>query len=38
MSSLKMWKGKAVYKWYSAMDIMVIKSLKYFMWTEKQKL
>ena len=30
MSSLKMWKGKAVYKWYSAMDINGNKVAKIF--------
>ena len=30
MSSLKMWKGKAVYKWYSAMDINGNKVAKLF--------
>lgn len=31
MSSLKMWKGKAVYKWYSAMDINGNKVAKIFL-------
>lgn len=30
MSSLKMWKSKAVYKWYSAMDINGNKVAKIF--------